>query len=188
MEYSADGTSGTGVELAEAHADEREAIRQLLARANEAYRSVLPAASFDPYLALVLDLESRADVGSLLVARVDGRAVGAVTFFADATAEGWGGPEGVSGLRAMAVDPARRRQGIGTALVGACVERARGAGARALTLHSADWLRDAIRLYERCGFVREPARDQPASDLMRVPQEADFVALAYRLDLEEQHP
>ena len=53
-----------------------------------------------------------------------------MTFFADAAAEGWGGPMDVSGLRAMAVDPTRRGEGIGTALVAECVRRARIAGAR----------------------------------------------------------
>ena len=88
-----------------------------IATANEQHRAVLPAESFDPYTTLVLDLESRDDVASLLIVRAEGEPIGTVTFFADAAAERWGGTTGVSGLRAMAVEPARRRDGIGAALV-----------------------------------------------------------------------
>ena len=126
---------------------------------------MLPAAAFDAVPGARAGLEARADVASLLVVRAEGRPIGTVTLFAEAAAEGWGGPTGASGLRAMAVDPTRRREGIGTALVAECVRRSRSAGARALTLHTADWLRDAIQLYERCGFVRDPAArpSRPAS-------------------------
>lgn len=157
-----------------------------IATANEEHRAVLPAEAFDPYMTLVLDLESRDDVASLLIVRAEGEPIRTVTFVADAAAERWGGTTGVSGLRAMAVEPARRRDGIGAALVAECVRRSRNAGARALTLHTAVWLRDAIRVYERCGFVREPERDRCASELMGVPTEVDFVALAYRLDLDHR--
>ena len=60
------------------------------------------------------------------------------------------------------------------------------AGAEALTLHTADWLHDATHLYERRGFVRDPAHDRQASELMGVPIDVDFVALAYRLPLDHR--
>jgi GNAT superfamily N-acetyltransferase len=169
--------------VAQAAPDELEAVRDLLARANEPFRAIVPAEAFEPYLAVVQDLESRAEAASLLVVRAGGRPGGTVTFFPDATAEGWGGPSGVSSLRSMAVDPGRRHAGIGSALVAECRRRAEGTGARALTLRTADWLPEAIRLYERCGFVREPEQDRPASQLLGVPEHVDFVALAYRLEL-----
>lgn len=171
------------VEVAEATHVEVEAVRSLLARANEQYRSQLDPAAFGPYLAMVLDLEARAGDASLLVIRGPGGPVGTVTFFPAAGDEGWGAEDGTSGLRAMAVDPARRGGGLGRALVAACVERARAVGSTALTLHTAAWLPEAIALYERCGFARDPDADHLASDLMGVPPHADYVALAYRLDL-----
>ena len=146
-------TGDDSFEVWDATGDELDDVRWLLARANEEHRSVLPPSAFDPYLALVLDLEARTDAASLLVVRAHGRPIGTVTWFADAEAEGWGAPTGVSGLRAMAVDPTRRREGIGTALVTACVRRSRIAGARALTLHAAAWLHESVHLYEQCGFV-----------------------------------
>jgi GNAT superfamily N-acetyltransferase len=84
----------------------------------------------------------------------------------------------------MAVAPAARGRGVGQTLVAACVERAREAGASELTLHTAEWLPDAIRLYERCGFVRDPDSDLRASEIMNVPAHADYTALGYRLPLD----
>lgn len=47
-----------------------------------------------------------------------------------------------------------------------CVRRAREAGAPAVTLHTTDMMRVAIRLYERLGFVAAPELDfHPAPGL-----------------------
>lgn len=64
-----------------------------------------------------------------------------------------------------------------------CARRARNAGAGALVLHTSEWLPAAIRLYERCGFVRDPARDLRAMDVLDIPAEVDFAVLAYLLDI-----
>jgi RimJ/RimL family protein N-acetyltransferase len=51
-----------------------------------------------------------------------------------------------------------RGQGIGTALLRAAVEWARGAGIRKLELHVFPWNEPAMRLYEKFGFEREGYR------------------------------
>lgn len=169
--------------ITEAEHDELDDVRAILMAANEQYRAVLAPEAFEPYLAMVLDLEARLDVADVLLLRSEGQALGTVTFFADARDEGWGGPGGVSGIRSMGVHPDGQGRGIGAALVAECVRRARAAGSDAITLHTADWLPAAIRLYERHGFVREPERDLRAVDVIALPAEHDFVGLAYRLDL-----
>jgi ribosomal protein S18 acetylase RimI-like enzyme len=166
--------------VTEAGADDLGAVRRILVAANEQYRAVLPATTFDPYLAMVLDLEPRLEVASVLVADE----VATVTFFPDGRDEGWGGDAGVAGIRSMGVDPAARGRGLGVTLLDECARRARALGAHAIALHTADWLPAAIRLYERYGFVREPGRDIRAVEVLDIPPDEDFVALAYRLDLE----
>jgi GNAT superfamily N-acetyltransferase len=171
------------LEIGEAGPEELDDVRAVLTAANETYRDVLAPAAFDAYLAMVLDLEARLAVAHVLLVRDRGRSVGTVTFFPDARDEGWGGPAGVSGIRSMGVHPDGQGRGVGAALVAECERRARRAGAHAIGLHTADWLPAAIRLYEHCGFVREPARDVRAVDVIGLPIEHDFVGLAYRLDL-----
>jgi GNAT superfamily N-acetyltransferase len=173
------------VELVEAVPAALDEVRSLLRRANEQHRARLHPRAFGPYLAMVLDLEARSRDAVVLGIRRSGALVAAVTYFREAAAEGWGAAPGVAGLRAMAVDPEHRGRGLGAALVGAAVERAEADGADALALHTAEWLREAIRLYERCGFVRDQRHDLLASEIMGVPVAHDYVALAYRLDLDE---
>jgi len=51
-----------------------------------------------------------------------------------------------------------RRRGVGTALLHAAVEWARGASVRKLELHVFPWNEPALGLYENFGFEREGYR------------------------------
>ena len=58
-------------------------------------------------------------------------------------------------IRGLAVHPARQRSGVGRRLVEACIEQARGRGARKLSLRVLGGNVAARRLYESCGFTAE---------------------------------
>ncbi len=110
----------------------------------------------------ILDTATRARHGDILVAVTDdGTVVGAVMYVDDAASEWseWTEP-GEAQFRLLAVDPAGRGQGAGTALVQACIERATASG-RTLLIHTTPWMVDAHRIYARLGFVRRPDRDVP---------------------------
>jgi ribosomal protein S18 acetylase RimI-like enzyme len=110
-----------------------------------------------------------------IVAEQEGALIGSVMLYppaADAYGDGRAGarwPE----LRLLAVAPAARGRGVGTALVRECVRRAESMGASALGLHTSESLRAAIRMYERMGFVRDPEQDFQ-------PEGAELV-MGYRL-------
>ena len=167
-------------------ADDLPGIRRVLTDANGPFRSVLPAGAYVPYLNMVLDLEARLGQAKLIVAESQGRLVGAVTYYPDATQEGWGCPAGYAGIRSMGVAPGAQRSGVGTALLDECRRRAllAGAGAVGIVLHTASFLPAAIRLYEQHGFVRDPEHDTRAAELMKLASPTfDYQVLAYRLDL-----
>lgn len=66
---------------------------------------------------------------------------------------------GEAAIRMLAVDPAARGRGAGTALAEACIARAREEGRSAVFLHSLPYMRAAQAIYARLGFVRRPDRD-----------------------------
>ncbi len=139
------------------------AARRVLLAAYREYAAALPPAVFGRYLTDILDVESRAGAGEVLVAEHGGRVVGTVTYYPDAADEGFGWPAGWAGLRALGVEPRARGLGIGRALLEACLERARAAGAPVLCLHTAEFMTAAVAIYEAAGFRRDPANDFDAA-------------------------
>lgn len=95
----------------------------------------------------------------LLVRGTSGEVVGAVLFLHPNGPLAQVAQHGEAEFRVLAVAPEARGQGIGEALVEACVQRARDAGAPAVALWSQPTMPAAHRLYERLGFVRVPDRD-----------------------------
>jgi ribosomal protein S18 acetylase RimI-like enzyme len=123
-----------------------------------------------PDYALVLrDAASRARQARLLVAVLDGRVVGTVTFALGGTPYAERSVPGESEIRMLGTTSAARGQGVGTALTRRCVELAREAGCSAVRLSSQPEMRAAHRIYERMGFLRTPERDWtpvPGVDLL----------------------
>jgi GNAT superfamily N-acetyltransferase len=63
-----------------------------------------------------------------------------------------------SSIRFMAVRGDARGKGVGSALTSACIEKAQRVSPR-LRIHTSTEMTDAQRMYERFGFVRDPATD-----------------------------
>jgi ribosomal protein S18 acetylase RimI-like enzyme len=83
-------------------------------------------------------------------------------------------------FRMLATLPSARGRGVGEALVRACIERARAAGAPRLVLSTGPEMKAAHRLYERLGFLRTPERDwRPRPDMKELLR-------AYALPLERE--
>lgn len=139
------------------------------------YREVL-ASDLSGYAPVLRDVAGRRAAGcEVLVAHDGHRLVGGVTYvpnpgdYAEVA-----GPEEAE-LRMLVVDPAAQRQGIGAALVQACIDRAVVAGKQALSLGTMPEMASARRLYARLGFVHLPARDGQVPGGRRL--------LCYSLDL-----
>ena len=153
--------------IREARASDRAGIEAVTLSAYEQYGVVMPPALWVRYRENIVTTLAAAPPGTQIVAEEDGRIVGAVLLYpAGARLDSAGGgsmtltfPE----VRLLAVAPSERGQGIGALLMDECVRRARESGAEALTLHTTDMMRAAMRLYERLGFRRMPELDfEPA--------------------------
>jgi ribosomal protein S18 acetylase RimI-like enzyme len=163
--------------IRDARDEDRDAVRDLTLRAYGEYAQVMEPGAWAGLSEGVRNALASTAPAERIVAEHGGRIVGSVMLFApDANAyAGHTDPVRWPELRLLAVDPDARGLGVGRALVDECVRRARASGATDLGLHTSRSMRAAIRLYQRLGFVRDPAHDfQPAG--------AELVE-AYRLPL-----
>jgi predicted N-acetyltransferase YhbS len=160
------------------------AVQDVLRAANAGFAGIVPPSFYRAYLRNLLDLSSRLEESQLLLAECEGRIVGTITFYPDASREGWDWPSAWTGIRATAVLPALRGQGIGRSLTQACIDRSRVLGAPAICLHTGSFMHAAIALYERLGFERCPTFDHQAAAMFASDlNEPPIAVLAYRLNL-----
>ncbi|WP_329122601.1 GNAT family N-acetyltransferase [Streptomyces sp. NBC_01465] len=114
----------------------------------------------DPYLDTLRDVPARAIGAEVLVAVRETELLGGVTYAPPGSP--WAdiaGPHEAE-FRTLAVAPDARGQGVGEALVRACIDRARAAShVENLVLSTQRTMLGAHRIYHRLGFTRTPERD-----------------------------
>jgi ribosomal protein S18 acetylase RimI-like enzyme len=114
----------------------------------------------EEYDAAIAQVAERGDGSVVVVAELDGRVVGCLTYAAHHTmvdAE-HDDPEAAT-FRFFAVDPTTQGRGVGETMVRWVFDRARADGKRRIHIHTLTVMRGAQRLYERLGFTRLPADD-----------------------------
>lgn len=152
-----------------ARRSDHAAIRSVTLAAYEEYATLMPPPIWAAYRQNVLETLDEEGPQECLVAVQDEVVVGSVLLYLNAAQAYGGSGNTLAGpeVRLLAVLPAARGQGIGMALMDACVQRAREAKATVLGLHTMDMMRSAQRMYERMGFVHTAERDfQPAPGML----------------------
>ncbi len=155
------------VEIRAARPAEYAAIGELTASAYLA-DGLVPAGS--GYDVTLRDAASRAEKAELWVA-VDpsGEPAGTVTYCPVGSPYREIATDDEGEFRMLAVAPAARGLGIGTALARHCLDRARADGHTAVVLSTSPHMPAAHRIYTSLGFTRLPARDwspHPGVDLL----------------------
>ena len=161
--------------IRDARQDELDAISQVLLSAYHEYALRYTRKEWEGYSRNIADVRSRTGSGELIVADLQGRIVGAVTFYPIGSKSGDPWPQGWAGIRLLAVDADARGIGAGRALMEECVRRCRERGIDALALHTSEFMAVAKGMYERMGFVRRPEFDYHPRP--------DYVIMAYCLDV-----
>jgi len=142
-----------------------------------AYEALGALEGDDEYVPELRDVARRAREAVVLAAVDDatGALLGCVTYVPD-PANPWAEHlrEGEATIRMLAVAPTAQGWGVGTALVAACLERARAEGRRAIFLHSLPIMEAAQRIYARFGFRRVPERDWVFPDFLLMGFQLDF--------------
>ncbi|MGH3665364.1 MAG: GNAT family N-acetyltransferase, partial [Egibacteraceae bacterium] len=147
------------VQIRQARDSELDDVASLIVDAYAEYAARMSPDAWSNFASEIANVRGRMGDAELLVAERDGRLVGSVTLFA-----GWrGAQEGSAGVRLLAVLPDQRGSGVGRALMGHCIERARESGKRRVVLTTTREMEAARDLYSSLGFVRERAMDhEPA--------------------------
>jgi GNAT superfamily N-acetyltransferase len=143
-----------GVVVRDARPDDFDEIAELSVRA---FREIFE--ELGDYEAVLRDVADRARQVEVLVAELDGRPVGTVTYVPRPGPYAEGEEMDAAWVRILAVSPDYQRRGIAAALVRECVARARRDGRRRLLLHTSAPMQTAQRLYERLGFRRATELD-----------------------------
>jgi ribosomal protein S18 acetylase RimI-like enzyme len=121
------------------------------------------------YVARIADIAERAHVATVLVAVVDGVIAGSATLeLTERIRPSSTGPlaPDEAHLRMVGVSPEYRGRGIARQLVNACIDLARAAGKRRLTLDTAPVMVAAQRLYASMGFTPTPERPMPDGSVL----------------------
>jgi ribosomal protein S18 acetylase RimI-like enzyme len=141
--------------IREAVPEDYEELARLITNAYREFAQIL-GDDWEDYRADLADIAGRAAQGSQLVAEIDGRPVGTVSYYPPrdevVAGEWWTWPKGHAYLRALGVDPATRGRGVGRALTIACIDRARADGAAGIALDTLSFMPAATALYEGLGF------------------------------------
>lgn len=148
------------IEIRPAHIDEYERVGQLTL---DAYLALWPE-GVGGYADVITAVAERTEHDEVWVAVADG-VVGTITYvFSPASASmQWDDPD-AAGFRLLAVDLDHQGAGVGRALFDAVLARARADGHPRVRLHSNAHMETALNMYERAGFVRDPAMDFTDSD------------------------
>ena len=155
--------------IRDARDDEREAIRDVTLAAYEEYAAVMPKPFWEGYRQQLLVTLDKEESVERIIAEHKGTVIGSVLLYPP-LANAYAGTRASVGwpeVRLLAVSPLARGQGVGTALMDECEQRARRAGATVLGLHTMEMMQAAIRMYERRGFERAPELDfHPAQGVL----------------------
>jgi GNAT superfamily N-acetyltransferase len=128
---------------------------ELTVEAYREYEAGIPGQFWAWYEADLRDVAGKAARSTILVAEVEGRLAGVVALSPPGTPQrAW--PDDWASIRALAVAPAHRRQGVARALMEACLDRARAWGAAAVGLNTVEFMAAAVTMYEGMGLVRLP--------------------------------
>jgi GNAT superfamily N-acetyltransferase len=156
--------------------DELSFIREQRVNSYGEHAQIIPKEHWNALkLGISSDTDAQEDV-ERIVALVDGEIVGSVALF-PAKIDAYEGlveeldyPE----IRMLAVTPQARGKGVAAALISECIRRAKAQGHHSIGLHTADFMKSAMKLYERLGFERIQQFDfEPAND--------GIIVKAYRL-------
>lgn len=156
---------------------EREQAKELLVESYQQYETnYTNKAYFANYLQEIKQSLYQDKVACVFIAKCQGELLGIVQLYhSSQDAYDWHGITIQAPIiRLLAVHPKARGNGIAKQLIKHSMTYSSALGAKAVYLHTTDMMADAIRLYEKIGFVRDANYEL---------NKEDFLIKCYRYDL-----
>jgi ribosomal protein S18 acetylase RimI-like enzyme len=169
------------IEIRDAEKEMYQFIREQRIEAYQEYIGVLPAEHWNALKSAISSTVDEQEGVELIVALFQGKIVGSVALFPAKTNayEGYIGELDYPEIRMLAVASDARGQGVASSLISECIKRTKEKGFNAIGLHTGEFMKNAIALYERAGFERLPKFDfEPAND--------GIIVRAYQLNFTDQ--
>ena len=155
------------MKLRNAKVEELELIRKLRVEAYSEHASQIPEKHWRGLRkAISSDADNQPGV-ELIVAEIDGEIAGSIVLFPAKTDayEGYVDELDYPEIRMLAVTPEFRGKGVAKALISECIQRTKAKNFDTIGLHTGDFMKSAINLYEHIGFERIPQHDfEPGND------------------------
>jgi GNAT superfamily N-acetyltransferase len=155
------------VKIREALEDELQTIREQRINAYEEHAQYIPEGHWHSLKQSIMSDADTQNGVKRFVAEIDGEIVGSVALFPAKTDAYKGFVEMLDypEIRMLAVSLQSRNKGIASALIHECIRHTKSNGSKYIGLHTADFMKSAMKLYEQIGFERIPEFDfQPADD------------------------
>ncbi|KGP84636.1 MULTISPECIES: GNAT family N-acetyltransferase [unclassified Paenibacillus] len=149
----------TAVTIHPATEADYEEIVDILIESYSEYRDTFqPQEQWENYLKDIRESPTNPYIKQLWIAKIDNQIVGTVQLFETAhkAYPTFELPIDYPFIRLLGVDPKWRGHGIARKLLQQCVESAKDMGKNTVYLYTGGQMVNAIRLYERFGFVEDP--------------------------------
>src|SRR5699024_10147483 len=145
--------------IRDAAESELEYIKELRLHAYKEHEQKIPKEHWNDLKQQILSDEDAEQGVDQTVADIDGEMAAAVVLFPPKTALYEGLLEAeldYPEIRKLSVSPQFRGKGVAKVLIAKCIKRTKDRGIQAIGLHTADFMEDAVQLYENLGFERVP--------------------------------
>ncbi len=168
------------IEICNAEKEMFQSIREQRINAYYEYVNLLPVNHWNALKNSLFSNVDEQEGVEIIVATLLGKIVGSVVLFPAKTNayEGYVDELDYPEIRMLAVESDYRGQGIASALISECINRTKAKGFDAIGLHTGEFMKNAISLYESIGFKRLQKFDfEPAND--------GIIVRAYQLKINE---
>ncbi len=140
---------------------ERETVRKVLIDSYQQFEEVFDPGRWTDYLNELISSIDHPNIDKLLIAKRDDEILGSLQLFpsADKAYTKWDVQIDSPIIRFLGVHPRARGLGVGRELLKSAISYLETQRASSVFLHTTDTMEQAVKLYERFGFIRDPSKE-----------------------------